>query len=147
MQSLWQSGKSANEIARLMNLVSRSAVLGKIHRMRLAGEMKARDPKARPVKVYVRPKIKRPIVQRAAPPPPPPAPTGEHSVTLINIKKDQCHFIEGSHLAEDMASAFMCGEATGGKTYCAHHHALTHWIPPKSAKFDKMVLYYAHKAR
>lgn len=148
--ALWKQKKTATEISMIMGLVSRSSVLGKIQRLRIKGLIPKEDDEARNAKVYVAPKIYvRPRVFKprpALPPQPAPEPTGFFSVTLADLRPNQCKYIEGDYAANDMRAALMCGEPTN-KTYCPHHHALTHYAMPPARKkgFNRVALHWASR--
>lgn len=70
LRHLWLEGRSASEIAKTLGGVTRNAVIGKIHRLGLAGRMTPSTPRrARVRRDQVRP------ARRAALPKPPPPPT------------------------------------------------------------------------
>ena len=132
----------------IMGLVSRSSVLGKIQRLRIKGLIPKEDDEARNAKAYVDPRIYvRPRVFNALPPQPAPEPTGFFSVTLADLRPNQCKYIEGDYAANDMGAALMCGKATNGKAYCPHHYALTHSAmpPARQKRFNRVVLHWTSR--
>jgi len=146
---LWKAKHTASEIADIMQLGSRSMILGKVHRLRIQGRITAEADEARSAKpakkptVYVRAFKPRPRVKPA--PVPAPQPTDLHSATLADIGPNRCHWIEADCAASDMGKAFMCGEQTTGKVYCQHHHNLAHYrqAPNKLRSFTRWVMYQA----
>ena len=147
---LWRAKHTASEIANIMQLGSRSMVLGKVHRLRIQGRITAEADEARSAKpakkptVYVRAFKPRPRAKAGAPAPAP-KPTGLHAATLADIGPSRCHWIEANCAASDMGMAFMCGEPTNGKVYCQHHHNIAHFRQPpnKLRSFTKWAMYHA----
>jgi hypothetical protein len=147
---LWKAKHTATEIANIMQLGSRSMILGKVHRLRIQGRITAEADEARSAKpakkptVYVRAFKPRPK-PRVGAPAPAPKPTGLQAATLADIGPNRCHWIEADCAASDMGKAFMCGEATGGKVYCQHHHNIAHFVqaPNKLRSFTRWAMYHA----
>jgi GcrA cell cycle regulator len=124
---LWEAGRSASEIGRLLG-VSKNSVVGKAHRMKL----KARPS---PIKRGVTPQARRPAVAtvpkaaaQAAPAPKkvqdrpvPPAPRPARTVARAHGKGPSCLWPIGDPGDEDF---HFCGEpAVPGKPYCDEHCA------------------------
>jgi GcrA cell cycle regulator len=126
---LWKQGFSASQVARQLGGVSRSAVIGKIHRMGLA----ARDVPARPRASGFRAssvvRASAGGVRRAAPPreprPTPPSSrlplTVAPTATLLTLTDGACRWPIGN---PDEAGFGFCGRArSGAGAYCAGHGA------------------------
>jgi hypothetical protein len=145
---LWEEGKSATEISRALDKLgvtySRSACLGKIHRVlaprvRANGEPMRRAPskpgapkvrKASLRKVSVRAEArvfgetKVPTIKGTKAPylPLPPEPVGEHACILLDLTRQMCRWPLNALAHGDMAQTLFCGEATAEENpYCAHH--------------------------
>jgi GcrA cell cycle regulator len=122
---LWSQGYSAAEIAREVGAASRSAVLGRVHRLGLS----QRDP-VRAQAVAERQKHNKehrssPSVQPTKPP------------TLYgDMAPDQCRwFCEPFEVP--FMERFVCGEdAIAGSSYCTAHHRRVWEKPPQNPRAD-----------
>jgi GcrA cell cycle regulator len=138
---LWREGKlSASEIAAETGLVSRSAVISKMHQLGIPQGDKPPRPKKvteasapKPVinepRQYVWPEISRPIETEPEPEPEPPVTRApETGVTLLDLKPSSCRFALGERMAR---VEFFCGDPVKpGLPYCAHHAAMCYTAPP-----------------
>jgi GcrA cell cycle regulator len=120
---LWRDGLSASQIARaLAGGVTRSAVIGKIHRLGLGGRARPSSPPARPrLEVRPRPKLPRAPAMRpprtvAVEPASPPPEIG--SATVLTIRRGQCRWPIGEPLADSFS---LCGCAAVRGAYCSGH--------------------------
>jgi len=130
MKRMWEEGKSAPQIARALGGVSRSSVLGKLHRLKTAKRV---TPGARvPTKKKV--KGERPPRPMAKVPPMDSAPIGlpaefldigvdvTHlvgSVKITELDHHSCKFPLGDPQSPDFA---FCGkERVPGRPYCLDH--------------------------
>lgn len=116
LKQLWGEGLSASQIASRMGGVTRNAVIGKVHRLGLAGRAAPAAPK---------PKV---VVMEAEP-----APRAAHfgldrlfpgldRPTVSSISGQQCKWPIGDPTAEDF---HFCGQSTStSKPYCAYHSQL-----------------------
>ena len=148
---LFNDGLSASQVARQLGMKSRNAVIGKLHRLRLAGVVGASiNAPHKPTASSARPKVwhvERDIKAKRVPPPKPivyEKPASEFAVTILEARADQCRFIEGDYRVTDAAQALCCGAPTlDGKPYCGHHHALTSYVPANNPRsFNRMVMYF-----
>jgi GcrA cell cycle regulator len=128
LKKLWLEGCSASQVAAQLGGVTRSAVIGKLHRLGVtrAGSVRravnhnavrtariVRDkPIPKPRLVYVAPKENEPL-----------EPLGE---TIDKAKHGQCLWIEG----DPKQDGRICGRETGGHAYCQHHRAAV-YVPTK----------------
>lgn len=128
LMRLWEAGRSASEIGRLLG-VSKNSVVGKAHRMKL----KARPS---PIKRGASPQPRRPAAAspkpaspaqpkqaqaQARPAAPAPAPRPSRPVARTNGKGPSCLWPIGDPGDEDF---HFCGEpAVPGKPYCDEHCA------------------------
>jgi GcrA cell cycle regulator len=128
LKKLWLEGYSASQVAAQLGGVTRSAVIGKLHRLgvtRAGTVRRAANPNAvrtarivrskpipKPRLVYVAPKENEPL-----------EPLGE---TIDKAKYGQCLWIEG----DPKQDGRICGRETGGHAYCQHHRAAV-YVPTK----------------
>jgi hypothetical protein len=118
LKALWAEGRSASEIAGLLGEVTRNAVIGKVHRLGLAGrKTTSRQPvprrtsprRDRSGRVELRLPPSR-FVRSASPlPPAPPPPVAALMLPLRQLRDDQCRWPVGDE--EDLfvqAAASAC---------------------------------------
>jgi len=74
LKTLWLAGRSAAEIAKALGGVTRNAVIGKVHRLGLAGRMEPSAPRRTRAERPRTSALRRPSPSRPPPPPPPAAP-------------------------------------------------------------------------
>jgi GcrA cell cycle regulator len=128
LKELWAEGLSARTIAaELGEGVSRNAVIGKVHRLGLAGRVtvfraprrvpersapRARSATARPPRAYP-----QPVILSGAP--------EAKMLPFGKLKRSTCHWPIGDPLLPGFG---FCGHATvpGGQPYCAHHQCKGH---------------------
>jgi GcrA cell cycle regulator len=135
---LWREGLSASQIARsLAGGVTRNAVIGKIHRLGLAGRAKASRPGVRARRAE-RPARQPRHVARLSPRPPPapmrtvaeevlgPPPEGGLA-SILTIGRRQCRWPIGEPGTEGFA---LCGRPVVRGAYCGCHANLG-YQPPK----------------
>ena len=117
LKQLWGEGLSASQIANEMGGVTRNAVIGKVHRLGLAGRATPAAPK---------PKIVAQVEEETGPVKP--AFTidslsfeGDRP-TVSNISSNQCKWPIGDPATDEF---HFCGQGTSsGKPYCAYHSQL-----------------------
>lgn len=119
LTTLWNSGLTMSQIGREMG-VSKSAVLGKGHRLGLPSRPSPiiRDHAPTPPK----PRVERPkrIVDPVEPRPPRPTPQPRIATPNWPIGKRPCQWPEGDPKEEGF---HLCGDnAFEGKPYCPRHH-------------------------
>jgi GcrA cell cycle regulator len=122
LKQLWADGLSASQIAAKLGLVSRNAVIGKIHRLGLAGRKTVcrmpRAPRA--------PHAPRPVFVRLRKPKQQPRaidfePYAGPKVSLHDLTSCTCHWPHGDPLAPGFG---FCGcPIPPGAIYCACHRA------------------------
>ena len=122
LRRLWAEGATAAVIAARLAM-SRSAVMGKVFRLRLnAGGTAASAPK-RPKPAAATSPARRPRRKRTPPPSPPPTTTlrPPHK-TLLELTNTSCRWPHGRPGAKNF---FFCGKPEAdlerGIPYCAHH--------------------------
>jgi GcrA cell cycle regulator len=126
---LWQGGLSASQVARQLGDVSRSAVIGKLHRMGIAGRETPSRPRATPGHASPRPRS-APRGGRISPAPPQarrPSPTQAFEVaptaTLAGLSEHGCRWPIGE---PDEAGFGFCGRTRAGRgAYCQGHSPMS----------------------
>jgi GcrA cell cycle regulator len=147
LKKLWADGLSASQIATKLGEVTRNAVIGKVHRLGLAGRattsrvrtarprsnialFPARSPQVQyrtfgnaALKVSPQPQERKaPIIALRALPDLEAAPEG--SVKLIDLKDCMCHWPVGDPMEEGF---HFCGRRKSfGVPYCDHHAAIAY---------------------
>lgn len=112
LRELWAQGKTASEIGHALGGVSRNAVIGKVHRLKLSG---------RPSPIKHRPLEHTPT---------PSTVTGGGSATILALGDRSCKWPVGDPLSVDF---HFCGQsASAGIPYCAEHAQLAY--QPKKLK-------------
>jgi GcrA cell cycle regulator len=119
LQQHWGSGKSASEIARMLGGLTRNAVIGKAHRLGLAGKPVA--------------------VERPKPAPVAPAPQPRSGgATILNLTDRMCKWPIGD---PKQAGFHFCGRsANPGLPYCQEHAALAYQPASKKREEDRRAL-------
>lgn len=110
LRELWTQGKTASEIGTALGGISRNAVIGKVHRLKLSG---------RPSPIRHRPTIEAT-----------PMPAGSGSATILALGDRSCKWPVGDPLSPEF---HFCGRsAHTGMPYCSEHAVLAY--QPKSSK-------------
>lgn len=120
LKSLWSEGLSASQISRALGGVTRNAVIGKVHRLGLAG--RASPSRSERPRLPMAPKV------HAKPFPPPAAPAVEEApldlgdgrhATTETVTDRMCRWPIGDPSADDF---HFCGHAPkSGSPYCEAH--------------------------
>lgn len=140
LKKLWAEGLSASQIATQLGGVSRNAVIGKVHRLKLSGRGRASSATPRPKKsapsAPKAPRPSRPMTTTIgatalqarfdAQPEAAPAPRLSSVVVplsrnlkLIEVSERTCKWPNGDPLAEEFS---FCGNDVGDcGPYCAYH--------------------------
>jgi GcrA cell cycle regulator len=153
LKKLWADGLSASQIASKLGEVTRNAVIGKVHRLGLAGRAttsRVRTARPRPnislfpsrsaqlqyrtfgntaLKTAVEPEEHKAasIIPIRALPELEPAPEG--LVTLADLKESMCHWPLGDPMEEGF---HFCGRRKSfGVPYCEHHAAIAYNPAPR----------------
>ncbi|AZS19199.1 GcrA family cell cycle regulator [Caulobacter sp. FWC26] len=149
LKALWAEGLSASRIAAVLGAVSRNAVIGKIHRLGLAGRVPPAPPGGR---ATIPPRVRRPG-KRPSPPRPPagPRPPGGAparsaarpratavlveavglAADLCALPRGGCHWPLGDPKHPDFS---FCGQAAPRPPYCAAHRARAYRCAPAPAR-------------
>jgi GcrA cell cycle regulator len=138
LRKLWTEGLSASQIAKQLGGVTRNAVIGKVHRLGLAGRATPSRPAKRPVRT-ARPRVIGPLAPRMRPPSSMPLvviPDLEpikfedgKTATVLSLNESMCKFPIGD--PTDASFAF-CGRGSVGGPYCSDHARLAY--QPSQAK-------------
>jgi GcrA cell cycle regulator len=126
LTKMWRDGLSASQVARRLGGVSRSAVIGKVHRLGIAGRALPSRPRlqgGRPASVNRASAggALRTHVPRAPRPSPPPLTVYEvdATATILTLVEDSCRWPIGD---PGDASFGFCGRPRlGGGSYCQGH--------------------------
>ena len=127
LTQLWRDGRSASECARALGECSRNAVIGKVHRLGLAGRADP-SPPVRPVRA----RVDRPRRQRDPRPSlnvrafPVQEATGV--ATIQTLSQNSCHWPIGDPRSQDFT---FCGRDRCRGAYC-EDHALRAYRPVSS---------------
>lgn len=137
LRQYWGSGKSASGIAEIIGGMSRNAVIGKAHRLGLAGQtspIKEKKAKAKPTAVLTPPSA--PAVRRAR------VPVTTANVielqsgggtTILALTERMCRWPHGDPKKPGFR---FCGKSsTPGAPYCAEHLKLA-YQPPAPKRRD-----------
>ncbi len=136
LRKLWTEGLSASQIAKQLGGVTRNAVIGKVHRLGLAGRATPSRPAKRPVRV-ARPRPAAPSAPRLRAPTmgglapvaivPQLAPLVQEdgaTVSVLTLTDRMCKFPIGDPTDADFA---FCGRESGGTgPYCGDHARLAY---------------------
>ena len=119
LRSLWTEGHSASQIARILGGVTRNAVIGKVHRLGLAG--RAAPARSERPRLSMAPKV------HSRPHTPPPPVVEEDPVimddgsfaTVLTINDRMCRWPIGDPSGEEF---HFCGrKPKSGSPYCEAH--------------------------
>lgn len=132
----WAEGVSANLIAEELGGVSRSAVIGKVHRLKLekrktvnavyrSGPVRYEERQRRIAERGSRKLLERLLRERIPAPKPQPALAPVmRRLSLMQLSAETCHFPVGN-VGEP--GFFFCGsDVRKGSSYCPFHHLVTH---------------------
>ncbi len=165
LRRLWDDGLSASQIALQLGGVSRNAVIGKVHRLGLAGRVKPIGPAVNgrsqedievavaviveeptlpepPAIVTHRPAPDFPLEPAAVAAPQPPAASQpvalavSERVTIMDLRESMCRWPMGDPTKPDFR--FCGGRAITGLPYCTQHAQIA-YQPATERKRDRRV--------
>ena len=120
LKKLWLDGLSASQIAKQLGGVTRNAVIGKVHRLGLAG--RATAPRVERPRPAPQPRLHTPrvSVMRAEPVVEEPLePMPENAVTVVDLSATVCRWPLGDPATPEFR---FCGrKAKAGAPYCEAH--------------------------
>ena len=138
LRKLWAEGLSASQIAKQLGGVTRNAVIGKVHRLGLAGRATPSRPAKRPVRA-ARPRVIGPTAPRMRLPTTLPSvviPDLEplkledgRAASVLTLNESMCKFPIGDPTDADFA---FCGRDAACGPYCQDHARLAY--QPSQAK-------------
>jgi GcrA cell cycle regulator len=134
LRKLWAEGLSASQIAKQLGGVTRNAVIGKVHRLGLAGRATPSRPAKRPVRTAARPRTLGPTAPRLRLPSSEPRvviPDLEpvrfedgKAATVLTLNESMCKYPIGDPTDADFA---FCGRGSfGNHPYCQDHARLAY---------------------
>ena len=115
LTKLWTEGKTAAEIAKELGGVTRNAVIGKAHRLKLSNRVSPiqQNKKPAPAKAPApAPAPERKIAKA-------PSQDNRQGVPLMSLKANQCRWPLGD--PQDESFGFCGGECLPGLPYCSEH--------------------------
>lgn len=130
LSQLWVEGLSGTEIASELGGITRNAVIGKIHRLGLAGRVyvsrKAERVAPRRSKLVRKRKKALPMPKE------PPQPCEPLNVSIRDVGAFQCRAITD---ASEWGNAKCCGHETReGESFCSFHQALYYTRTPVTVR-------------
>jgi len=129
LKRLWVQGETAARIAEQLGGISRSAVLGKIFRLRLGPGAK-KEPDKEPSKAAAK-ASQRPARRRGESPAPLPPAKGRYGKTLFDLTNRCCRWPFKRPGADKY---FFCGveeaDLENGIPYCTSHMKRAYLVPP-----------------
>ena len=158
LRRLWEDGQSASKIAAQLGGVTRNAVIGKVHRLGLAGRARgveetpvAAVPAAKTIEIetaiaVVETQAPEPVAilsHRPAPEFTPPVPAPEpvalqvsQRVTIMDLRESMCRWPLGDPTTPEFR---FCGaRSITGLPYCTHHAEIA-YQPATERKRDRRV--------
>ncbi|KIU31936.1 GcrA cell cycle regulator [Methylobacterium radiotolerans] len=159
LRRLWEDGQSASKIAAQLGGVTRNAVIGKVHRLGLAGRARGGEeaatavPPSKTVEIetaiaVVETQAPEPVAilaHRPAPEFPAPAPAAapapvalavSERVTIMDLRESMCRWPLGDPTTPEFR---FCGaRSITGLPYCTHHAEIA-YQPAAERKRDRRV--------
>ncbi len=157
LRRLWEDGQSASKIAAQLGGVTRNAVIGKVHRLGLAGRARGGEeaPAAAPTAKVIEIETAIAVVETQAPEPvaivphrpaaefpiatPAPAPMPlpvSQRVTIMDLRESMCRWPLGDPTTPEFR---FCGaRSITGLPYCTHHAEIA-YQPATERKRDRRV--------
>jgi GcrA cell cycle regulator len=143
LTAMWERGKTASFIAEKLGMgITRSAVIGKAHRMGLKKLSKRRQNEELK-RLRGKALLAQAMGDCASVVPIKENPPSKPTVKLSEIRNDQCHWIFGEPKG---ANSEMCGaRAVPGRDYCAYHcgkmftaaRDFSNFVPQESERRDE----------
>lgn len=123
LKKLWSEGLSASQIARTMGGVTRNAVIGKVHRLGLAGRSTS-SRSERPRRVTVPKPVAKPVPMRPIIVEEPLKLDNGEFVTVLNVSDRMCKWPIGDPATNEFR---FCGRPNSeGSPYCSAHNRLAY---------------------
>ncbi len=119
LKKLWGEGKTAAEIAKELGEVTRNAVIGKAHRLKLSNRVSPIQQNKKPALKAVSAVPKPAPIQKKMPPKIIVHSNNGARIALIDLKPSQCRWSDGDPREADFG---FCGsEILPGLPYCPEH--------------------------
>jgi GcrA cell cycle regulator len=124
LKARWSKGETCSQIAKAMNVISRSAVIGKVHRLKLGARASAHNNAARSSKRHRKSRCITSMARfllsrgRQGMIEEPPPPVFENPVSFFDLAPHHCRWPGGG----EMPDLLFCGApVANGYSYCAAH--------------------------
>ncbi len=115
LTKLWTEGQTAAEIAKTLGGVTRNAVIGKAHRLKLSNRVSPIQQNKKPAPVSVAPKPEK----KKAKPVLPVEPVNKDGIQLMDLGANMCRWPYGDPREENFG--FCGGASIAGLPYCEEH--------------------------
>lgn len=130
LKQLWGEGKTAAEIAKALgDGVTRNAVIGKAHRLKLSSRLSPIQQNAKPVSksaVSEAPKVKKPVIRQ-------PEFKG-NKIKMVELEPRMCRWPNGDPREDDFS---FCGcESVAGLPYCETHVRAAYQVVTRSKSLN-----------
>ncbi len=127
LKKLWGEGKTAAEIAKALGGVTRNAVIGKAHRLKLSNRISPIQQNER--KEERVPEIKKPLKVKSVVVAKP-ANMSFKGLKMIELKERMCRWPSGDPKEENFS---FCGcTSVPGLPYCEEHARVAYQVPSRS---------------
>lgn len=124
LEKLWGEGRTAAEIAKeLGDGVTRNAVIGKAHRLKLSSRLSPIQQNSKKVKKEVRPPVERRSTRKI------PIILGKQ-LKMEDLREKMCRWPNGN--PEDADFSFCGHDVTEGTPYCAAHAEIAYQVTSRS---------------
>ncbi len=118
LKKMWGEGKTAAEIAKELGGVTRNAVIGKAHRLKLSNRLSPIQQNNKKPVVAAKPAEEK-APPRKAPGAPPPSDMSREGISLALLKEKMCRWPIGDPRDADFR---FCGcQSIAGLPYCGEH--------------------------
>ena len=148
LKKLWGEGRTAAEIAKELGGVTRNAVIGKAHRLKLSGRASPiqQSPKKVPSNTNAKPAPEKKVQHVAAVKPVvSEADKNRERMSLIELKPSQCRWPIGDPRDKDFG---FCGStADVGVPYCTEHAQAAYQVSSRARALNADDLEREEKAR
>jgi len=119
LTKLWTEGKTAAEIAKTLGGVTRNAVIGKAHRLKLSNRVSPIQQNKKPANMSVAPKPEKAKAKEQPAPAAPAVKSAAKGVSLMDLGTRMCRWPSGDPKEEGFS--FCGGGCIPGLPYCEEH--------------------------
>lgn len=120
LKRLWCEGKTAAEIAKELGNVSRNAVIGKAHRLKLSNRVSPIQQNKKPAVATGKPQTQAVEIKVHKAP----AQDNQKSIPLLDLKANECRWPLGD--PRDQGFGFCGCRSIAGLPYCGEHAKLAY---------------------